>query len=144
MNKTKLGISTCMTAGLVFLLAIVTTFVSSSWVYAMPFVLLVAYVLYKEEDLWLKASVLKAVFLVIALLLVSFMFGFVNDLLEFINFFLQFADINITDGFGIISFMTNIINVVGKLFLLVLAVSAFKGKTIKLPVIDSLISKHIG
>lgn len=144
MNKTKLGISTCMTAGLVFLLAIVTTFVSSSWVYAMPFVLLVAYVLYKEEDLWLKGSVIKAVFLVIALLLVSFMFGFVNDLLEFINFFLQFADVNITDGFGIMSFMTNIINVVGKLFLLVLAVSAFKGKTVKLPVIDSLISKHIG
>lgn len=144
MNKTKLGISTCMAAGLVFLLAIVTTFVSSSWVYAMPFVLLVAYILYKEDDLWLKASTLKAVFLVIALLLVGFLFGFVNDLLAFINFFLQFADIYITDGFGIMTFITNIIDVIGKIFLLVLAISAFKGKTIKLPVIDNVISKHIG
>ncbi len=138
--KTKLGISTCMTAGLVFLLAIVTTFVSSSWVYAMPFVLLVAYVLYKEEDLWLKASALKAVFLVIFLVLVSFLFGFVYD---FINFFLQFADINIVDGFGIISFFTNIIDVIGKIFLLILAISAFKGKTVKLPLIDNMINKHL-
>ncbi|MBQ2745873.1 MAG: hypothetical protein IJF37_09735 [Lachnospiraceae bacterium] len=141
--KTKLGISTCMTAGLVFLLAIVTTFVSSSWVYAMPFVLLVAYVLYKEEDLWLKASALKAVFLVIFLVLVSFLFGFVYDLLDFINFFLQFADINIVDGFGIISFFTNIIDVIGKIFLLILAISAFKGKTVKLPLIDNMINKHL-
>ncbi len=143
MNKTKLGISTCMEAGLVFLLAIVTTFISSSWVYAMPFVLLVAFVLYKEEDLWLKASALKAVFLVIALLLVGFMFGFVNDLLAFINFFLQFADIHITDGFGIMAFITNIIDVIAKIFLLILAISAFKGKTIKLPVIDNMIGKHL-
>ena len=132
-----------MTAGLVFLLAIVTTFVSSSWVYAMPFVLLVAYVLYKEEDLWLKASALKAVFLVIFLVLVSFLFGFVYDLLDFINFFLQFADINIVDGFGIISFFTNIIDVIGKIFLLILAISAFKGKTVKLPLIDNMINKHL-
>ena len=141
--KTKLGISTCMTAGLVFLLAIVTTFVSSSWVYAMPFVLLVAYVLYKEEDLWLKASALKAVFLVIFLVLVSFLFGFVYDLLDFINFFLQFADINIVDGFGIISFFTNIIDVIGKIFLLILVISVFKGKTVKLPLIDNMINKHL-
>ncbi len=143
MNKTKLGISTCMTAGIVFLLAIAITFVNSSWVFAMPFVLLVAYVLYKEEDLWLKASTLKAVFVVIFLLLVDFFFGFVFDLMAFINFFLQFADISITDGFGIVSFFTNIIEVVGKIFLLVLAICAFKGKTIKLPLIDNMINKHL-
>ncbi len=143
MNKTKLGISSCMEAGLVYLLAIVTTFVSSSWVYAMPFVLLVAFVLYKEEDLWLKASALKAVFLSITVILVTFMFGFVNDILAFINFFLQFAEIRINDGFGIMAFITNIIDVVCKVFLLILALTAFKGKTIKIPVIDNMIGKHI-
>lgn len=144
MNKTKLGISTCMAAGLVYLFAIVTTFVSTSWVYAMPFVLLVAYILYKEDDMWLKANALKAVFMSVVLVLVSFMFGFVYDLLAFINFFLQFADINITDGFGIMSFITNIIEVIGKIFLLVSALSAFKGKTVKIPVIDNVINKHLG
>ena len=143
MNKTKLGISSCMEAGLVYLLAIVTTFVSSSWVYAMPFVLLVAFVLYKEEDLWLKANALKAVFLSITVILVTFMFGFVNDILAFINFFLQFADIRINDGFGIMAFITNIIDVVCKVFLLILSLTAFKGKTIKIPVIDNMIGKHI-
>lgn len=143
MNKTKLGISSCMEAGLVYLLAIVTTFVSSSWVYAMPFVLLVAFILYKEDDLWLKASALKAVFLSITVILISFMFGFVNDFLAFINFFLQFANIHINDGFGIMSFITNIIDVICKVFLLLLTFSAFKGKTIKIPVIDNMIGKHI-
>ena len=132
-----------MEAGLVFLFAIVTTFTNSSWVYAVPFVVLVAFVLYKEEDLWLKASALKATFLVITLLLVGFMFGFVNDLLAFINFFLQFADIYIRDGFGIMSFFINIIDVIVKVFVLILAILAFKGKTIKLPVIDNMISKHL-
>lgn len=144
MNKSKLGMSLGMTAGLVFLLAILVEFVnSSSWVFSIPFIVLVAYILYKEEDLWLKASALKAVFVVIFFTLVPFAFSFVNDILAFLNFFLQFADIYITDGWGIMSFISNIIYVVEKIFLIMLALSAFKGKTIKLPVIDKMINKHL-
>jgi uncharacterized membrane protein len=45
MNKTKLGISTNLMAALVFMLAIVTTFVSSDMSLALAFVLVVAYIL---------------------------------------------------------------------------------------------------
>lgn len=143
MNKTKLGISTGMLAAIIFLLAIVTEFVSGGTVFALAFVLAVAYVLYKEEDMWLKGCAVKAVCVVLIFTLVPFLFGFVDDIMKFINFFLQFADTEIHDGFGIMTFIINIINVVEKVFLLVLALLAFKGKTIKLPVIDKMIAKHL-
>lgn len=143
MNKTKLGISTGMLAAIIFLLAIVTEFVNGGTVFALAFVLAVAYVLYKEEDMWLKACAVKAVCVVLIFTLVPFFFGFVDDIMKFINFFLQFADTEIHDGFGIMSFIINIINVVEKVFLLLLALLAFKGKTIKLPVIENMIAKHL-
>lgn len=143
MNKTKLGVSTGMLAAIVFMLAIVTEFVSDSWLFAMGLVAIVAYILYKEEDLWLKASAIKAIVIVLIFTLVPFLFGFAYDVMKFINFFLQFADIQIADGFGIISFCITIINVVEKIFLLILAILAFKGKTIKIPVIDNMIAKHL-
>jgi hypothetical protein len=143
MNKSKLGISTCMTAGLVFLLAIIVEFVSTSWLFVLPFVMLVAFILYKEEDLWLKASTLKAVLIVLLFTLVNFFFGFVFDLFAFINFFLQWIPFAITDSIGLISWFKTIIFVFEKVFLLILAIMAFKGKTIKLPLIDGMIAKHI-
>ena len=129
MNKSKLGISTCMTAGLVFLLAIIVEFVSTSWLFILPFVMLVAFILYKEEDLWLKASTLKAVLIVL--------------LFTLVNFFLQWIPFAITDSIGLISWFKTIIFVFEKVFLLILAIMAFKGKTIKLPLIDGMIAKHI-
>ena len=143
MNKSKFGISTCMTAGLVFLLAILVDFVSSSTIFTLPFVLLVAFILYKEEDLWLKASTLKAVFIVILFTLINFFFGFVYDLFDFINFFLQWIPFRIEDFIGLISWFKTIIFVFEKIFLLILAIMSFKGKTIKLPLIDNMIAKHI-
>lgn len=144
MNKTKLGMSTGMLAAIIFLLAIVTEFVDSGWVFAMAFVGTVAYVLYKEEDLWLKACAIKAVLVVLIFTLVPFFFGFVYDVMDFINFFLQFAKTSdIVDGFGIMSFISNIVTIVEKVFLLILALFALKGKTIKLPVVDNMVSKHL-
>lgn len=143
MNKTKLGVSTNLMAAIVFLLAIVTTFVSSDISFALAFVLVAAYILWKEEDLWLKSCVLKAILIIFVFLLLPFLFGFVNDLFEFLNFFFQFTDFRLWDKFGIMPFISNIIVVFEKIFLLILALKAFKGQTIKIPVIDSIVAKHI-
>lgn len=143
MNKTKLGVSTNLMAAIVFLLAIVTTFVSTGISFALAFVLVAAYILWKEEDLWLKSCVLKAILIIFVFLLLPFFFGFVNDLFEFLNFFFQFTDFRLYDKFGIMPFISNIIVVFEKIFLLILALKAFKGQTIKVPVIDSIVAKHI-
>ena len=143
MNKTKLGVSTNLMAAIVILLAIVTTFVSTGISFALAFVLVAAYILWKEEDLWLKSCVLKAILIIFVFLLLPFFFGFVNDLFEFLNFFFQFTDFRLYDKFGIMPFISNIIVVFEKIFLLILALKAFKGQTIKVPVIDSIVAKHI-
>lgn len=144
MNKTKLGISNCMVAGIIFLLALITSFYSTAVIFAWPFVLLVAYVLLKEDDLWLKASAIKAVLVVLLFILVPILFSFVNNILEFINFFLKIAEATlIQDGWGIIDFFKMLFDIVEKVFLLLLALFAFKGKTIKIPVVDNMIRKHL-
>lgn len=144
MNKTKLGISNCMVAGIIFLLALITSFYSTAVIFAWPFVLLVAYVLLKEDDLWLKASAIKAVLVVLLFILVPILFSFVNNVLEFINFFLKIAEATpIQDGWGIMNFFEMLFDIVEKVFLLLLALFAFKGKTIKIPVVDNMIRKHL-
>lgn len=144
MNKTKLGISNCMVAGIIFLLALITSFYSTAVIFAWPFVLLVAYVLLKEDDLWLKASAVKAVLVVLLFILVPILFSFINDIIDFINFFLSIAEATpVHDGWGIISFLEMLFDIVEKVFLLILSFLAFKGKTVKLPVIDNMIRKHL-
>lgn len=143
MTKTKFGLSTGLTAAIIFMLAIITEFVNDQFIFAAPFVALVAFVLLKEEDLWLKACAVKAVLIVIVFTLVPFLFSFINDFLYFLNFFLKFAGINIQDGFDIMGFIKSIIYVFEKIFLILLALVALKGKTIKVPVIDNIIAKHL-
>ena len=143
MYKTKLGLSNCMVAGIIFLLALFVEF-NSLTMYMWPFILLVAYVLTKEEDLWLKASAVKAVMIILAFSLIPFAFSFVWDIIEFINFFLGIAEeMPVTDGFGIMGTVQMLCEIVEKIYLFLLAIFAFKGKTVKVPVIDGIIRKHI-
>lgn len=143
MNKTKLGVSTGMLAAIVFLLAISVEFVNDSFFFGVGLILVVAYILCKEEDLWLKASAVKAVVIVLIFSLVPFLFGFAYDIIYSLDFVLQFANTHIRDEFKIIEFCICIIKDVEKVLLLILAILAFKGKTIKIPVIDNMIAKHI-
>ena len=144
MNKTKLGISNYMCDGIIFILAAITTFYSGQTIFAWPFIALIAFVLLKEDDLWLKASVLKAVLVILFFILIPFLLGFVDNILSFVNFFVRIAGAEaISDGWNIIGFFNNIVYVVEKIFLLLLALFAFKGKTIKIPVVDGIIRKHL-
>lgn len=143
MNKTKLGVSTNLMAAIVFLLAIVTRFVSNDMSLALAFVVVAAYILLKEDDLWLKSCVVKAVLILLVFWLVPFFFSFVTDLFQFLNFFLKFADFTLWDKFGIMAFIQNIVFVFEKIFLLILAIKAFSGKTVKIPVIDNMVAKHL-
>lgn len=143
MNKTKLGVSTNLVAAFVFALALVFTFVNTGMVIGLTLLVTVAYVLYKEEDIWLKSCVIKAVAVVIVFMFVPFAFGFVYDIMDFLNFFLQFAKFTLYDKFGIIPFIMIFVDAFEKIFLLLLALKALKGSTIKVPFVDNMIAKHI-
>ena len=143
MNKTKLGLSTNLVAAFVFALALVFTFVNTGMVIGLALLVTVAYVLVKEDDMWLKSCVIKAVAVMIAFMFVTFAFSFVYDIMDFLNFFFQFAKFRLYDKFGIMAFIQNIVYVFEKLFLLLLAIKALKGQTVKIPVVDKMVAKHI-
>lgn len=142
--KTKLGLSNCLVASMFYFFLFLSVFYSSA-VFAFPALVLGAYVLYKEEDLWLKASVVKGVLLLVFVCFICLCIGYVDDLLSFINFFINMADplAVIKDGFGIANWIKDIIYVIEKVIFMLLAVFALGGKTVKLPVIDKLIAKHL-
>lgn len=152
MYKTKLGLSNFLVAGIIYLLALLVSYSTESgsfatvgdFLRAFPLMIFVGYVLSKETDLWLKASAVKAVLVVLFFTLVPVALSFVQNLLDFINFFLEMGKATpIRDGAGIMSFLILLTKICEKVFLLLLALFAFKGKTVKMPVIDGIIRKHI-
>lgn len=143
MNKTKLGLSTNLVAAFVFALALVFTFVNTGMVIGLALLVTVAYVLVKEDDMWLKSCVIKAVAVMIAFMFVTFAFSFVYDIMDFLNFFFQFAKFRLYDKFGIIPFIMIFVDAFQKLFMLLLTLKALKGSTIKVPVVDNMIAKHL-
>lgn len=143
MNKTKLGVSTNLLAAFVYALAIVISFVNTSMALILTLTATVAYILLKEDDMWLKSNAVKAVAVIILFMLAHFLVGFADDIMALLNFFLDFADFKLYDKFKIITFIKNILYVTEKIFLLMLSLKAVKGQTVKVPVVDKLISQHI-
>lgn len=145
MYKTKLGLSNCLVAAIIYFLALIVAMgYTNTTVFVWPFILLIGYVFLKEEDIWLKASAVKAVLVILFFMLVPIAFSFVYDIMDFINFFLRIAKTaEICDGFGIIAWLCDIVVIAEKVFLILLALLALKGKTIKLPFIDGCIRKHL-
>ena len=141
--KTKLGLSVELTSALFLLFLLGTVFAGSSlFMYAA--IVLGAYVLFKEEDLFLKGTVIKGILLVVFVAFINLCLGYVDNLIEFINFFMGIAKIEyIRDGLGIVKWIQLIICIAEKIILMLLAVFAFKKKTVPLPLIDKIINKHL-
>ncbi len=141
--KTKLGLSVELTSAL-FLFLLLGTVFAGSGLFMYGAIVLGAYVLYKEEDLFLKGTVIKGVLLVIFATFINLCLGYSDNLIEFINFFMGIAKTDyIRDGFGIVKWLQLIVSTVEKIILMLLAIFALKKKTITLPVIDKLINKHL-
>ena len=138
MEKSKLGIPVTLLAGAACLLGLYGGYIILG--------ILVGYVLLKEEDLWLKKFCVKVLALMLAFSLASTVLGLIPDLLHILYSFLEIFRVNIY-----LSVIHNIFNLFGNalsllkvvLFLL-LALTAFTGKNIKIPVVDPFLDKHIG
>ena len=116
-----------------------------------PLVLLVGYVLLKEDNAFLRMSVLKALGIVLAAYVLNFLIGLLPDVLfEFLDRLSRLfgADTSFENLKAIakieqfFTFLTWIVNTCKALLLVLLACLACGVKTIKLPVIDKLIDKY--
>lgn len=136
MNKTKIGISTKLYA---FLAILVTLF--GGWI---PALIVTGYALFKEEDLWLKKTVTKALVVTVLFSLASALIGFLPNLVDFIN------DIfNLWGGhFGVhvltafVRLINTILAIFEKVLMLLMALFALEGKWLNLGFIDKFIIKH--
>ena len=138
MQKTKLGIPVgLLAAGIYF------TGLFGGYLVA---VLLTAYVLLVEDDEWLRRSSVKAVILMAVLSLTTTILGFFPDVLGVISSFLSIFGVNFTyyTFSTIISVFVQIIDILRYVFFIILGVKALRGRSVAIPIVDSLIYKYMG
>lgn len=141
MLKTKLGISIAFLGAATYFLVAYTGI--SSW----ATLLIVAYVLYAEENEWLKKTVVKAVAVSLFFSILYFVVGWFDNVASIINIIIHWFD-KTADYFEIPARLTDlfrqIISLASDVILVLLGVFALKMKTIKIPVVDALIDKYVG
>jgi len=138
MEKTKIGLSVNIVAAIALLFALFGN--------SLALVLVVGYVLIAESDLWLKKTVVKALFVSLLFSLIYLVIGFIPTLVDFIEEIVRFFNV----GFSIpvIDSVIYIIrgiflSTIEKLVFLFMAFMAFSKKDIKIAPIDDFIDKHM-
>ena len=140
MQKTKTGISVGLMAALVYSFGIISI---------TPMILLAGYVIVREDDEWLKKSAVKALMIVVIYYIVSGILGLGDNIFAFFNYFLGIIYSNkekylyMDYPMSFDSFIINLVSLVKNLLLLILGFKAFTQKSIKLPLVDQFINKHM-
>ena len=137
MEKTKLGISVGLMGAALYFLGLFSSYIVA--------VLLAGYVLLFEDNAWLKKSAVKAV---AVLAIFSFATAVVNLLPNAVNLINDF--VAIFGGHFYLSFLSNLVgfvttalNLLEKLLLLGLGLTALNQGTLPVPFVDGLINKHM-
>lgn len=138
MEKSKLGISIGIVAALAYFMGIFSGYT--------VLVLLVGYVLLKEENAWLKKQSVQALLLLVAFSLLSVAVNLIPNLLGLLYDALDIVGVHlylsvIENLFGLVASALSLVRTV--VFVL-LGIAALLGKDIKIPGVDGLLSKHIG
>lgn len=136
MEKTKLGLPVGLMIALAFLLCLFGGY--------LPALLIVGYVMLREENEALKKGVLKAFALMIAFDLLIFVINLIPSVLTLPRSLLSGFGIgflfNVVDGF--FDFIVSIVSLAERVIFVVYALLSFqKGNAPKLPLIDKLINK---
>ena len=137
MQKTKLGISVGLLGCAMYLCCLFGGYIAA--------VLLAGYILLMEENIWLKKSAVKGIALLFGIALLSALInlipnaiGFIDDICNVFGGNLYIAVVN-----NVVDVVDSALNLVGKVLCILLAIKALTQGTIKLPVIDALIDKHM-
>lgn len=135
--KTKLGISVGLLAAITCWCGVLSGYFAV--------LLIVGYVLLKEEDSWLKNAVIKALLVMVLfdvavafINLIPNVLSWVSTLTSLFGDTKYFSEIN-----SFVDLFTKIINIAENVFLLFLGVKALKQETVKVPVVDDFIAKHV-
>lgn len=135
-TKTKLGISVSIAAALTYFMGLFGGY--------LVLLVLAGYILWKEENLWLKQTVVKAVTICVTFSVVIALIGLVPDAINLLDD--VFSVFGKGFSFSILSRMITLINSVlklaEKLLLLALGFFALKGKSLRFDALDNFVNKH--
>lgn len=141
MQKTKLGISVGLLGAILYF----------SGLFAGYFVTaaIVAYVLIREENEWLRKTAVKALVLAFFFPILQKVVGVLPDLIDLANDALNMVKLNFADKFFAFllkpfSLLYSVVSIAHYVVFILLGVLALSEKSFKVPVIDSLIDKHVG
>lgn len=137
MQKTKLGISVgLMGAGLYFL----------SLFSFIPAFLLAAYVLLREDNVWLKKTAVRMVIIVSGFYLLLTGVDMLEEIVYTINYVLgwvPFLDLHFSFPLNLNSIANNIILFAENLVLVLSGFKALSGGSVKVDFADKLLTKHM-
>lgn len=141
MEKSRLGISVGVVAAVVYLAGLLDGFV----------LLLVAafYVLFCEQNEWLRKSAVKAVILYLAFAVISLVLGLIGDVFGVVFDFIRWVTSFVTGysgslfSFSLTGLLRDLVYFVRGVLFLILALLAFKQKTISFGPLDRAIDKQL-
>jgi uncharacterized membrane protein len=104
----------------------------------------VAYVLIREENMWLRKTAIKVLVLTFAFPLLHTIIGFLPDTVKFINDVMYLFDdyFKVEKLSEIVTVLKDIVNIAEYVVFILLGILAFSQRTIRLPLVDKIIDKH--
>ncbi len=127
MEKTKLGLSTAIVGALCGLIALYGGYTA--------LLLLVGYVLLFEKGSWLRSFSVGILTICLTFSLLISGMGLLQNLLSLLE-----MD---SDGLAFLSKITYFVRIIGKAILLALAAASFFGSKVRIPVVASIVDKHL-
>ena len=138
MEKTKLGISVGLMGALLYALGLFGGYFLT--------VAAVVYVLWREESVWLKQTAVKALALTFLFPVIALASGVSPDLVGLVqsvmNLFDEFFSMEVV--LEIEAILRSILNILEYVVFILLGVMALGKKTVRVPLVDALVEKHLG
>lgn len=151
MEKSKLGISIVLLGAAVCFASIMGAFAINGALtsYILP-VLLIAYVLIAEDNLWLRRTAAKAGVILFSFFMLSvfveclpLLFGFIESIANLFNESLMTEDAIQIIAYKLPNVLKYILVIGETIILLILGIKAFSKKTLIIAPIDKMLNKHL-
>ena len=136
MKTTKLGISVGFMGAILYALGLFGGYFLT--------IAAVAYILICEENMWLRKTAIKVLVLIFVFPLLHTIIGFLPDSVDFIHDVMYLFDdyFKVEKLSEIVTVLKDIVNVAEYVVFILLGSLAFSQRTIKIPLVDSIIDKH--
>lgn len=137
MQKTKLGITVGLLGACVYFTGLFGGYLAV--------IVLSGYVLFFEENEWLRKGTVKSVVLLAAFSLLTTLLNLIPDTIEFINSFMYIFGENFSIPIlsKIITVVTSAVDIIRKIIFIGLGMKAFNQGDISIPFVDKLINKYV-